>query len=141
MTATSASSPQHNVKPLPAIVRWVLIGAGTIFVGLGIIGAVVPGLPTTPFVLLAGVCYARSSERMYRWLRSHRTLGPHVSTFVEERAISKRVKWTALAMGWTFIGAAALFAVESAHWKAFLLLLGVVKTLVILRVKTAPAGT
>ncbi|MDH4300313.1 MAG: YbaN family protein, partial [Dehalococcoidia bacterium] len=55
--------------------RRLLIGAGTLSTGLGIIGIFVPILPTTPFLLLAAACYMRSSERFYRWLINNRVFG------------------------------------------------------------------
>jgi uncharacterized membrane protein YbaN (DUF454 family) len=130
----------YRAKPLNPVARWLLVCAGTILAGLGIVGVFVPGLPTTPFVLLAALCYMRSSERMLRWLTSHRRLGPHVKTFVETRAVSRKAKLTALVMGWTFLGATALFVAESLFLKTLLLSLGLVKTVAILLIKTAPTS-
>ena len=62
----------------PRAVRWLLWLAGTVALGLGIVGVVLPGLPTTPFVLLAAACYAKASPRLHRWLRAHRLFGPMV---------------------------------------------------------------
>jgi hypothetical protein len=123
-------------KPLNAAARYLLVAAGTVAAGLGMIGVFVPGLPTTPFVLAAALCYVRSSERMYGWLVSHRRLGPHLKTFVETRSLPLGTKLIGLAMGWTFIGGAALFVAESLFLKIFLLSLGVAKTVAILMIKT-----
>ncbi len=124
------------LKPLNAAARYLLVAAGTAAAGLGLIGVFVPGLPTTPFVLIAALCYMRSSERMYRWLIAHRRLGPHVRTFVETRSLPLGIKLTGLAMGWAFIGGAVLFLAESVFLKVFLLSLGVAKTVAILLIKT-----
>lgn len=64
-------------------VRTLLIVAGTFFTGLGIFGAFVPVLPTTPFFLLAAACYARSSQRFYRWLLENRWFGSCIRGYVE----------------------------------------------------------
>lgn len=126
-------------KPLHPVARWLLVCSGTVLAGLGIIGVFVPGLPTTPFVLIAALCYLRSSERMLQWLISHRRLGPHLNTFLETRAIPLRLKLTGLLLGWTFLGGAALFVAESLFAKLLLLSLGLAKTVAILLIKTAPS--
>jgi len=66
------------------LVRWLLIGAGTLALGPGVPGLIVPGLPTPPFVLIAAACYLRSSECLYRWLIGNRVFGPSITHLVEE---------------------------------------------------------
>ncbi len=78
--------------------RYVLIGLGSIFLGLGVLGVFLPVLPTTPFVLLAGACYARSSERLYEWLLNNRLLGPSIREWDENKSIGRRAKITAILM-------------------------------------------
>ena len=78
--------------------RYVLIGLGSIFLGLGVLGVFLPVLPTTPFVLLAGACYARSSEPLHQWLLSNRVLGPSMREWDENRSIGRRAKVMAILM-------------------------------------------
>jgi uncharacterized protein len=64
---------------------------------LAAIGVVLPGLPTTPFVLVAAWAAARGSARLHRWLHQHRLFGPMIHDWEAERAVSRRAKLTALA--------------------------------------------
>lgn len=80
------------------ISRYVLIGLGSIFLGLGVLGVFLPVLPTTPFVLLAAACYARSSERLHQWLLNNRVLGPSIREWDETKSIGLRAKITAVLM-------------------------------------------
>ena len=72
--------------------RWLLIGLGTICVTIGLIGIVVPGLPTTIFLIMAAACYARGSTRLHDWLLSHRLLGLPVRDWYKHRSLTKRIK-------------------------------------------------
>ncbi len=65
---------------------------------IGVIGIVVPGLPTTPFVLLAAFAADRGSPRLHRWLIRHRTFGPMIQSWERERAVSRKAKWLATVM-------------------------------------------
>ena len=76
-------------------VRWLLWLAGTVSLGLGIVGVVLPGLPTTPFVLLAAACYARASPRLHGWLLRHRVFGPMVRDWETHRSLTRRTKTVA----------------------------------------------
>ena len=70
----------------------VWMAGGWVALGLGIVGAVLPLLPTTPFVLLAAYCFARSSPRLQLWLESHRIFGPMIANWRRYGAISVRTK-------------------------------------------------
>jgi len=72
--------------------RYFWCGLGLISVGLGIVGAFLPLLPTVPFMLLAAFCFARSSERLHGWLLSHPRFGTAIVDWQERGAISRRVK-------------------------------------------------
>ena len=73
-------------------VRYLLLGLGWLSVALGIIGAFLPLLPTTPFLLLAAACFMRSSERFYLWLINHKWLGPWVKPYLEGEGIPLKGK-------------------------------------------------
>ena len=84
--------------------RIILIIIGTIALGLGVVGVFVPLLPTTPFLLLAAACYARSSPRFYHWLIHHHWLGEYIRNYRENRAIKFRDKVTTIAIMWLGMG-------------------------------------
>lgn len=69
------------------------LGAGFVMVGLGILGIPTPLLPTTPFLLAAVYCFARSSQRWHDWLVTHRVLGIYISAFRERRGLTPGQKW------------------------------------------------
>jgi uncharacterized protein len=80
--------------------RYLLMGFGTVAVVMGVVGIFVPMWPTTPFLLLAVVCYVRSSDRMYQWLLSHRHLGKYVRDYASGEGIPRRAKAIALSLMW-----------------------------------------
>jgi uncharacterized membrane protein YbaN (DUF454 family) len=69
---------------------YLLVGLAS--VGLGMVGVVVPGLPTTVFLLIALWCFAKASPRMERWLRTHAVLGPFIHNWEQERAVPRSAK-------------------------------------------------
>ncbi|KKC35414.1 membrane protein [Devosia epidermidihirudinis] len=66
--------------------------AGLVMLALGIIGAFVPLMPTTIFLIMAAWCFARSSPRLENWLLNHRQFGPTLRAWREHGAISRRAK-------------------------------------------------
>jgi len=71
--------------------NFLLITIGWISVGLGVVGVVLPLLPTTPFILLAASCFAKSSPRFHFWLINHTFFGPIVRNFSHNEAIPRDI--------------------------------------------------
>lgn len=100
--------------------RWILWIAGSIALLLGILGVFLPVLPTTPFILLAAACYARASERFHGWLLRHRTFGPTIRNWEENRSVARRTKKVAITM-MTLSIAASIWVVREHLWLQLLL--------------------
>ncbi len=77
--------------------RPMWLALGILSLALGIAGAVLPLLPTTPFILLAAYCFAKSSPRLHGWLVNHRLFGPLIENWERNGAIDKRSKTIAVA--------------------------------------------
>jgi hypothetical protein len=119
-------------------VRVALIAAGVLFVCLGVVGAFVPVLPTTPFLLLAAACFVRSSERMHRWLLGKCVFGEYLRRYRDGEGIPLASKIWTLALLWAALGISAFFAVPARLWwvRLCLLAVGLGVTIHILRIKT-----
>ncbi len=90
---------------LPETLRALYLAIGILFVGLGVLGAVLPIMPTVPFLLVAVYCFARSSPRLEKKILDHPYWGPQVRDWQERRAIARPAKLaavTAMAAGVIF---------------------------------------
>jgi uncharacterized protein len=113
-----------------------LIVGGSVCVALGVVGIFVPMLPTTPFLLLAAVCYARSSKRLYHGLLTNRWFGEYIRNYREGRGITRSHKTAVLLLLWLTIGSSAVLAVNL--WWVRILLFGIAAgvTLHVLKIRT-----
>jgi uncharacterized membrane protein YbaN (DUF454 family) len=114
----------------------LLIILGTLCVTLGVLGMFLPVLPTTPFLLLAAICYARSSERFYHWLMTNRWCGEYIRNYREGRGIPLKQKVLTIMLLWLTIGSTAWLAI-SQWWVRWILLgIAVGVTIHLVKVKT-----
>jgi len=135
--------PKHRLHEpqtyLDHAARLMLIAAGLICVGLGALGILLPGLPTTPFLLLAAYCFARSSERFHSWLLNHRWFGSYVSNFESGRGMTRPAKATTLLVMWLSFGITIVLFVPVVWGQASMFLLAVATSVYIMRLPT-PSG-
>jgi len=114
----------------------LLIIAGTLSLAVGIVGIVVPVLPTTPFLLLAAGCYLRSSQRFYNWLMANRLFGAYIRNYIEGRGIPIKLKLFIIALLWVTIGISIWLV---ANWVVTVILLtvavGVTLHIIFIRVR------
>lgn len=102
------------------ISRTLLKLVGIIAAGLGFVGIILPLVPTTPFLLLAAFCFARSSDTLYQKLLNNRWVGRYLRDYRVGR-IRRRERWVTVLVMWIVIATAAYFALDA--WWARLSLL------------------
>lgn len=113
--------------------RVVFIGLGGVFVGLGILGAYLPVMPTTPFLLVASFFFARSSPRLNRWLVRSPLFGPFLRDWQQHRGVRLHVKALAVAVMTTAVTASIIWGQLPWPIIALVLLLAGVGLWVVLR--------
>lgn len=105
--------------------RALFAAAGTVCVALGLLGALLPVLPTTPFLLLAAACYIRGSDRLYRRLLTNRLFGEHLRRYRAGEGLPRAFKiWTIMLL-WATLSTSAFFVVPPRLWWIRMLLLSV----------------
>jgi len=123
--------------PLPDKVKGRLfVIAGTIALVLGVVGIILPVLPTTPFLLLAAICYMRGSQRLYNALLRNRFIGSYVRNYLEGRGMSLRNKIWTISMLWIAILCTAFLVTESLVIRIILVVVLVGVTVHILLIRT-----
>jgi uncharacterized membrane protein YbaN (DUF454 family) len=115
------------------LVRLACLGTGLAALALGLAGVVLPVLPTTPFILLAAACFARSSLRFHGWLLNQRVAGPLIREWQQYRAMPRRAKRVAYGLMALSFGSSILI-VDSAWHRAMLASLALVLAVFVWRV-------
>ena len=120
----TAPGPRHHEHGSP-VVRALFFVAGITALGFGIAGIFLPVLPTTPLVLLAAACFARSYRPFHEWLLANRLFGPMIHEWHVHWSIPYRTKITAIVMMGVMLGASIVFFVQPTWLKAALAAFGV----------------
>ena len=120
--------------------RWLFASLGCVFVAVGIVGVVVPLLPTTPFMLLAAACFARGSRRLHAWLLGTRLFGPTITAWYETHTIPRGAKAMAIALIIVLLGSTIVLFVSTAIVRVALALIGLGVIVYLLRIPTRPAS-
>ena len=116
--------------------RIFFITLGIVCVILAGLGVLLPGLPATPFLLLASYAFARSSKRMHDWLINNKVFGPILSDFLDRKGIRLHIKVISLAMMWGMMFLSVFYLIENDIVKYVAAGGAVVGTFAILRFKT-----
>ena len=116
--------------------RVLLTILGLISLGLGVLGAFLPVLPTTPLLLLSAALFLRGNKELYEWLMNHPRLGPYINNFITHKAIPLRVKAVSIATLWLTLLYCAIFIAEHWAFRLFFILIAVCVTIHILSYKT-----
>ena len=119
------------------LVNGVLVCAGVLCVGLAVLGIFLPLLPTTPFLLLAAICFARGSERLHGWLLNHRWFGEYISNWRSGNGLTIRQKVIAISVLWLSIVNAAWWVGDRIWIRLILAAVACGVTIYLLSLKTS----
>ena len=122
------------------LMRSVFLAIGFAAVILAVAGVVLPVLPTTPFLLLAAACFARSSKRFHDKLLANRIAGPIIREWAEHRSIRRKIKrWVYLLMALSF--GSSILMMPSVWHQVMLAVLGISLTLFIWHIPVRETDT
>jgi uncharacterized protein len=117
------------------IKKIALIVLGSFSLVLGIVGIVLPLLPTTPLLLLAAGCYLRSSDELYEALINNKYLGSYIKVYQERRAIPRKAKILVLSLLWLSVGSSVIFIISKLFLRMMLIIIACLVTIHILKLK------
>jgi uncharacterized protein len=130
-------APVRPPEPPGRFLRGVLLAAGFLASGLAILGAFLPLIPATPFLLLAAACFARSSPRLQRRLLASPVFGKYLEQWQRERTVPRAAKRRAYALVVLSFGLSS-FLVDRTWQRVLLVLLGVALLLFLSKLPTPP---
>ncbi|HCA42863.1 MAG TPA: DUF454 domain-containing protein [Bacteroidetes bacterium] len=116
--------------------RKMLVLAGHTFVGLGILGALLPVMPTTIFLILAGSCYAKSSPKFYNWLMTNKFFGKYLKNYKDKKGTPLSVKIISISVLWITIIYSLWFTHIPLYAIILLLIIGIGVTWHLIAIKT-----
>ena len=130
MSQTSCNNRGDKIK------KGVFVVAGTVSLGLGAVGVILPILPTTPFLLLSAACYYKGSDRIHRWLLNNRLFGSYIRNYRDGKGISQKSKIFTLLLLWTTMGYSIFFIMNNYVFQISLLIISIAVTAHIITLPT-----
>lgn len=125
VTQNSAAT-QDEIKLVEnKVLRIIILVSGFVFVGVGALGMFLPLLPTTVFLLLAAWCFARSSEKFYRWVHYNRFFGKYIRDYQSGKGMTPRSKAVSISVLWICILASVFWGALSTYVQLLLILIAI----------------
>jgi uncharacterized membrane protein YbaN (DUF454 family) len=121
---------------ISAITKYFYLITGFILVGIGIIGIFLPLLPTTIFLILASVCFLKSSPKANEWLRNHKILGVYIDNYQNQTGLTRNAKIANIITLWTSISLSAFLLTDELYIRIILLVIAIGVTIHLLMIKT-----
>ena len=128
--------PNQEIKVSNKFLSGLLVISGTISVLLGFLGVFLPLLPTTPFLLLAAFCFAKSSNCFYNWLLHIKWFGKYITNYREKKGVPLKIKVLAISFLWLTILVSAFVIVQNLFLRILLILIAIGVTIHLLLIRT-----
>ncbi|WP_414468395.1 YbaN family protein [Methanobacterium sp. ACI-7] len=109
---------------------------GLTLLGMGIVGVIIPLLPTTPFILAAFLCFGKSSKKAERWILNNRYFGSYIENYKAKNGIPLDIKFKSIAFLWITLIISSIFFFSQLYVLLLLLIIGIIVTTHIFLLKT-----
>lgn len=116
--------------------RLFFLSLGTTFLGIGVIGIVLPVLPTTPFVLVSAFFFGKSSKRFENWLSNSHYFGSYIENYKNKKGVPLDVKLTSIGFLWVTLIVSAILFSSTWYIPVILITVGIAVTLHIALLKS-----
>ena len=113
------------------------MSAGFLFVSLGIVGAILPVMPSIPFFILASICFSKSSEKFHNLLLNNRLVGPHIKRYHENNGVELKTKILLIVFQWVCILGTSILFVRNFLGRILMVAIAIGAKIYILSLKTA----
>jgi uncharacterized membrane protein YbaN (DUF454 family) len=108
----------------------LFISLAILSLGIGILGIVIPGLPTTPFLLLSAWLLAKSSHKLHHWLLNHRVFGQMIKNYYDTKSLTIYTKISSISLMWLMISLSSIYWIDNLYLRILLIILGITGTIV-----------
>jgi len=116
--------------------KYFYLISGFLLVAIGVIGIFLPLLPTTIFLILASICFLKSSPKANDWLRNHKVLGGYIDNYQNKTGLTRNSKIANIITLWTSISLSAFFLTNELYTRIILLAIAIGVTIHLLMIKT-----
>lgn len=118
------------------MLKILFVFLGSLSLMLAIIGISIPGLPTTPFLLLSATLYVKSSNKLYNWLINHPVLGKIIKEYREKKGLTFKKKWLSIIIMWIMISTSVTWGISNLHLRVLVIIVGLIGTVFMGRIPT-----
>jgi hypothetical protein len=122
--------------PISQFAKYLYLISGFILVAIGVIGIFLPLLPTTIFLILASICFLKSSPKANDWLRNHKILGGYIDNYQNKTGLTRNAKIANIITLWTSILLSAFLLTNELYIRIILLTIAIGVTIHLLMIKT-----
>lgn len=127
---------KESTVSISPFVKYFYLISGFLLVAIGVIGIFLPLLPTTIFLILASVCFLKSSPRANEWLRNHKILGAYIDNYQTKSGLTFKSKLINITILWISISVSAILFTEELYIRILLLVIAAGVTIHLLMIKT-----
>ncbi len=127
---------KEQIISISPFTKYFYLISGFMLVAIGVIGIFLPLLPTTIFLILASICFLKSSPKANEWLKNHKFLGAYIDNYQNKTGLTRHAKIINIITLWTSISLSVFFLTDKIYIQVLLFVIAIGVTVHLLMIKT-----